>query len=275
MMPTSANSSPTRIDHSGDILRLCEELKLAKGEINFQTEKMKSLETQLARERTARESAEERAQRLESGDKPGEDGVIGDVKRDSLASMLGSSVASSGPTDLQTQIVRLQATMDEMKQQMEAYRSRAESAETERDEARQSLAEMVETKRAEIATDSSFRSTSKSRRMMNKRKDQAQGDPAQGNGHAIGPYVPRSTSPTAAALLEKAGLEEGQPITPEQVKILTQLLSQEVLGNGTTQKGGGESALMHHGRPLSAAAIVVIFGVALMGWMNTWPKVDR
>jgi hypothetical protein len=48
--PSSANSSPTRTDHSGDILRLCEELKLAKGELSSQAERMKGLESQLALE---------------------------------------------------------------------------------------------------------------------------------------------------------------------------------------------------------------------------------
>ena len=67
--PSAASSSPTRTDHSSDILRLCEELKLAKGELNSQAERMKRLETQLERERSARASAEERAQQLESSDK--------------------------------------------------------------------------------------------------------------------------------------------------------------------------------------------------------------
>ncbi|EMC98536.1 hypothetical protein BAUCODRAFT_48418, partial [Baudoinia panamericana UAMH 10762] len=141
-LPTSNSSSPTRIDHSGDILRLCEELKLAKGELTSQSEKMKSLENELAQERTARESAEERAQRLERRDSPTKDD-------DGAARETDTAVSPTSPPDLQTQLDRLRASMDEMKQTMETYRQRAETAEAERDEVRQSLAEMVEQKRKE------------------------------------------------------------------------------------------------------------------------------
>lgn len=258
--PVSNSASPTRTDHSSDILRLCEELKLAQGKINTQSEKMKSLEDQLAQERTAREVAEERAQKLESGK-----AESGKEKR----SFFGSLGTSSGNiTDLQSQVTKLQSTMDEMKQQMEQYRRRAESAESERDDARQSLSELVEAKRADMA-DTTPHGVSK--RRTPKKHDSPQ-NKHETNGHAIAPTPP---SPTAVTLLEKAGLQEGQPITPEQAKILTQLLSQEVLGKPFMDQGGGESALVYHGRPLSAAALVVICGVALMSWMNTWPKVER
>lgn len=267
--PSSGDSSPVRTDHSSDILRLCEELKLAKGEINSQTEKMKSLESQLAQERIARESAEERASRLESSKKDGET-----EKAEAPRSRSFFPSLSSGTSDLQAQITRLQSTMDEMKQQMEQYRRRAEAAESDRDEARQTLAELVESKRSENAIESTSRNASKSRKSK-KNKDAPNGQPHELNGHAVSSTAAQPSSPTAVTLLERAGLEEGQPITPEQAKLLTQLLSQEVLGVSSLEKGGGESALMYHGRPLSAAAIVVVFGVALMGWMNSWPRVER
>lgn len=267
--PMSTGSSPTRLDHSSDILRLCEELKLAKVEITSQTKKMKSLESELAQERTARESAEERAAQLASTKA---DAETEKTEAPKSRSFFGS--ISSGTSDLQAQISKLQTTMDEMKQQMESYKRRAETAEAERDEARQSLAELVESKRAELNPEEVPRGQSKSRKST-RRKAAANGQPIEANGHAVTPYTVPS-SPTAVTLLERAGLEEGQPITPEQAKLLTQLLSQEVLGATGLEKGGGESALLHHGRPLSAAAIVVIFGVALMGWMNTWPpRVER
>lgn len=267
--PGSTSNSPVRTDHSGDILRLCEELKLAKGEISSQTEKMRNLESQLAQERTARESAEERASRLESSKKEGEAEKTEAPKPRSFFSSL-----SSGTSDLTAQIARLQSTVDEMKQQMEQYRRRAEIAETERDEARQTLAELVEAKRSANAEESGSRNASKSRKSK-KNRDAGSPQARETNGHAISPSTPQPSSPTAVTLLERAGLEEGQPITPEQAKLLTQLLSQEVLGASSLQQGGGESTLLYHGRPLSAAALVVIFGVALMGWMNSWPRVER
>ncbi|TKA64605.1 hypothetical protein B0A55_10299 [Friedmanniomyces simplex] len=244
-LPGSSSSSPTRPDHSGDILRLCEELKLAKGELSNQSERMKSLESELAHERTARESAEERAQRFERRDSP--------TKNDERAVSAFDEAVSptsppSSPPDLQTQLDRLTASMDEMKQQMERYRQRAETAEVERDEARQSLAEMVEQKRRENADRGvNGRSTSKGRKSPVKRTpSQLDGKTVEPNGHAV---APQPGSPTCEILLERAGVEEGQPITLEQAKIMTQLLTQEVLHPRRAGDGGSESALAYYGRP--------------------------
>ena len=131
--PTSESNSPTRTDHSSDILRLCEELKLAKGQLNNQSERMKTLEDELAQERTARETAEERAQRLEEGER--RDSPRDNVSNESEeAEPMGKEVTDYSPPNLQVQLDRLRTSMDEMKQQMEAYRRRAETAEAERDE---------------------------------------------------------------------------------------------------------------------------------------------
>ena len=263
-LPGSASSSPTRMDHSGDILRLCEELKLAKGELSNQSERMKTLETELARERTARESAEERAQRLERRDSPTNNGDRGSPDAD-------EAISPTSPPDLQTQLDRLTASMDEMKQQMERYRQRAETAEVQRDEARQSLAEMVEQKRKENAERTNGRSPSKGRKSPPKRTPvldiKNSGEP---NGHA---GAPQPSSPTCEALLERAGVEEGQPITFEQARIMTQLLSQEVLNSQGVSDG--ERTLVYYGRPYGSAAAVVVFGLILMSWVNGWPKVER
>ena len=281
--PSSANSSPTRMDHSGDILRLCEELKLAKGELSSQAERMKGLETQLEQERMARESAESRALRLESSDHKEASAVAEkeEEKHDSPQSTTEAN-ASNLP-DLQTQLERLQATMDEMKQQMESYRMRAENAETERDEAQTTLAEMVEQKRAENAA-LAARSASRSRRNSSKTRSSTRSRSKQ-NGHAVSPSLSTTRSPTGVTLLEKAGLEEGQIITADQARILQQFLDQEVLGLSNKIAGGNsgtvtasaqhDNALTYHGRPLTGAALVVVLGVCLMGWMNNWPRVDR
>jgi hypothetical protein len=281
--PSSANSSPTRMDHSGDILRLCEELKLAKGELSSQAERMKGLETQLEQERMARESAESRALRLESSDhkEASAEAEKEEEKHDSPQSTTEANI--SNPPDLQTQLERLQATMDEMKQQMESYRMRAENAETERDEAQTTLAEMVEQKRAENAA-LATRSASRSRRNSSKTRSSTHSRSKQ-NGHAVSPSMLTSRSPTGVTLLEKAGLEEGQIITADQARILQQFLDQEVLGLSNKIAGGNsgtvtaseqhDNALTYHGRPLTGAALVVVLGVCLMGWMNNWPRVDR
>ena len=265
--PASENNSPTRMDHSSDILRLCEELKLAKGELTNQSERMKTLENELAQERTARESAEERAQRLEHGDRR-------DSPRDSFSSETAQTEATAkaishdSTPDLQVQLDRFQTSMDEMKQQMESYRQRAETAETERDEAQETLAELVEQKRRENSEGTDARSPSKSRRSPTKPSPSLSNQSSEPNGHAISPA---RLSPTSDILLERAGVEEGQPITPEQAKMITQFLTQEVL----SPRQDGESSLAYHGRPIASAAAVILVGVVLMSWMNGWPKVER
>ncbi|KAF2163151.1 hypothetical protein M409DRAFT_26595 [Zasmidium cellare ATCC 36951] len=267
----SASSSPTRTDHSGDILRLCEELKLAKGELSSQSERMKSLENDLAQERTARENAEERAQRLEQGprlDSPTNEGHPS-------AGNSPSSYSDTAP-DLQAQLDRLRTSMDEMKQQMESYRQRAEEAETERDEARQTLAELVEQKRKENAdlSGKSTRSSSKSPRTPAKRSFQFDGTTSpEPNGHALAPANVRS--PTSVSLLERAGVEDGQPITKEQAQIITQFLSQEVLGPQARSRTGEGDSLLYYGLPYGSFAAVVVLGYIAMTWVNGWPKVER
>jgi hypothetical protein len=277
--PPSEATSPTRPDHSSDILRLCEELKSAKGEITNQSERMKLLESGLAQERSARGAAEERVQRLEERR---------DSPRDSFNDDLGSSASTEypkdGPPDLQVQLDRLRLSMDEMKQQMESYRRRAETAESERDEVRQSLAELVEQKRRENSERTGVRASgTTSPRTSGKQpipatlsrsisSDPSKADPSLPNGHAI---PPTPLSPTSYVLLERAGVEEGRPITPEQAKLLTQFLTQEVLRGVDPDKGLLVGERRYHGREIVSAVAVVMVGVCMMGWMNGWVKVDR
>jgi hypothetical protein len=270
--PPSANSSPTRGDHSSDILRLCEELKLAKGELSDQSERMKHLEQELQRERSARESAEERAHRLEQGEKRDAPADDAPVTEEPIPT---SNTQDSAP-ELQIQIDKLRSTMDEMKQQMEAYRQRAEKAETERDEAHQTLAELIEQKRKEhIAEAESTQLESEPSHSLAKRALQLDSSFEHANGHAA--VLASSTSPTTRSLFQRAGVEEGQPITPEQAKMLTRFLTQEVLHSDpkTQLAYDPENALAYYGVPYGSFAAVVVLGYIAMTWINGWPKTDR
>lgn len=267
--PPSASSSPTRMDHSSDILRLCEELKLAKGELSNQSERMKNLETELAHERTARESAEERAQRLEQRRDSPRDSFSGE-----LAAIETKDLQSTtdNPPDLQVQLDRLKSSMDEMKLTMESYRQRAENAESERDEARQSLADLIEQKRRENTDANTVRPSSRGKPSPTKRNFPSDAKEAQPNGHAI-PPIP--SSPTSEALLERAGVEEGTPITPEQAKILTQFLSEQVLSPGKAGNAGERDVVKYYSVPTVSAVSIFLVGCVVMRWINAWEKVER
>lgn len=273
--PPSLSSSPTRTDHSSDILRLCEELKLAKGELSNQSERMKNLENELAQERTARESAEERAHRAEQGERRDSPTNQGHPSAESSPNSRNTHDHGDPTPELQIQLDRLRTSMDEMKQQMEAYRRRAESAEAERDEARHTLAEMVELKRmenSELASDT-VRSPSKLPVSSSGRPEPLAGRSLEPNGHAVGPSP--INSPTSVSLLERAGLEDGQPITKEQAEIITQFLSQEVLGPQPGTRFDRDSAFLYYGVPYGSFAAVVILGYVAMTYINGWPKVER
>lgn len=267
--PPSANSSPTRADHSSDILRLCEELKLAKGELSNQSERMKSLETELAHERIARESAEERAQRLEQRRDSPRDSFSGDL---STMQAKDTPASAESASDLQVQLDRLKSSMDEMKQQMESYRQRAENAESERDEARQSLADLVEQKRRENAEANTVRPSSRGKPSPTKRSFASDTKDAHPNGHAI---TPAPASPTSDILLERAGVEEGAPITPEQARILTQFLSEQVLGPAKATGSRDGDAARYFGLPAVSALSVLLVGCVVMRFINAYEKVER
>ena len=278
VQPPLIAGSPTRIDHSSDIVRLCEELKIAKGELSHQGERMRSLEHELAQERTARESAEERALNLETDrrrDSPRDSYVNEETGR--LEEL--EKLPSEPVPDLQAQLDRLHASMDEMKIQMEAFRQRAEAAESDRDETRQTLADMIEQKRKdnEAAKESNPRARSRSSRSTKKTtKLETLITPSSEDASNLASTPSLiSTHPTSELLLENAGIEAGQPITREQAKVLTQFLAQEILRPPQNSSAGGKNARAYYGVPITSAAAIVLLGVVLMNWGNGWPKVER
>jgi hypothetical protein len=298
------NGSLIRNDHSSDIIRLCEELKLAKGELTTQSKRMQTLESELAQERTARESAEERAERLERAD-----------RRDSPTNHESQPSSSNATYDeavaLRGELERVQATVDEMKSQMEAYRRRAEGAEFDRDQARQSLAELIEQKRRENAdltlTPAATRPSSSSSNsehagtihLNGRALSSSSSSSFQNQSRAFSPDSPTSTTTSftsfssqtsASSLFSRAGIDADskQPITHEQARLLAQFLAQEVFSKGNLQHeekktlallatatAQSPSALMYYGVPYGSFAAVVLLGVVAMSWVNGWAKVER
>ena len=276
--PPSNNTSPTKTDHSSDILRLCEELKLAKGELSSQSKRMRSLENELANERLARESAEERAARLEERRDSARDGSASDGGIDPR---LAERQMDHGSRGVPNSKGGLHSSTDAMKHCMEAYRKRAETAEAERDQVKQTLAEMVQEKRKANAgqTHTSVQPTSNTHAASTQEpafQTLEDTSPHHLNGQARSPTLP--TSPTSHTLLERAGVEAGRPITPEQAKVLTQFLSQEVLGaqaQGQAFDHKSDKMTKYGGIEAASALSLVVMGWCLMRWLNAWEKIDR
>lgn len=170
---TSSISSPSKGASStgpGDqvqIAQLMEALSASKKELEAYNTKVKEMEDMLAQERLARESAEERAQRLEmerrdSKHTSPENEKHTDVEMNGSIIPKPSEVAlkedkSSADDDAETKTIsedpsmRMQQRLDQvlsemssMKVQMEEYRARAENAEESSARDRKTLAEMIE-----------------------------------------------------------------------------------------------------------------------------------
>ncbi|THX79328.1 hypothetical protein D6D04_05241 [Aureobasidium pullulans] len=263
------NGSPTRADHSQALLILTHELKLAKDQIPSLVDRVKGLEEQLKQERNARESAEERASLLESSQKTSEDQEDASSNAQQDESPKDEPVQDDTP-NLQSQLDRLRAAMDDMKTQMEAYRRRAETAESQRDDAHQSLAEMVEQKRKENAEIQRQQETLSTAQSSN-----AESDPSASNGHASAPFAEGSLY----SLLSEAGINANAALSSEQAASIQRLLARKM--PLTQHDASSDSSdklkeqITHHGLPLGSGFIVVVVGMALMHYLDGWEKLHR
>lgn len=212
----ASNGSPTRPDHSQALLILTQELKLAKDQIPSLEDRVRILENELQMERSARETAEERAQKLETSSITDSMEPAGS---DPIPIPGRAGVELTTEPDLQGQLERLRATMDDMKQHMESYRRRAEKAESERDEARQTLAEMVLQKRAENAKAQRRQSGSSS-------PDGTTADDHLSSLGSNGHVESTRNEISITTLLEKAGLKGHEALTNEHATSLRQLLTE-------------------------------------------------
>lgn len=323
----SFSNSPTRLEsHSSQILSLVEALSLAKKEIDSQGDRVKQLESLLKREKKARESAEERARRLMAGQSYQDDERGGKLEQDTSQPSLdasretnlesGSDISSASTNDqsdttmiattsetpeqlhLQTEHVDASTTrlqkrldqmvreMDQMKAQMESYKRRAEGAETER----ASLAEMIESIRAEAAG----KEAASNGNMVYPLNHTS----LKGRVAAIPPALdqPRQTSglwngTSSSSSSSSSSLHSRKPLNGtvtasgsqiEKESSTLQALERSMaatlqsLGNGgsTAQSRGGRDMAMQSAPYVSMVGVVLI-GVGIMTWLNGWQKGDR
>lgn len=296
-----ADSSPIRSDSHPQISSLADALTSAKKEIESQSLRLKDLEELLAQEKIARESAEERAQRFEReslGDRgdakvrdlPDTTTVNGishvtDLPTESEQNETSTSENdSSSPTMSDAATARLQqrlelmvAEMDEMKQQMDNYRQRAETAEAENATHRKTLAEMVEKIRQDDSeralraakkrlsrsdSDSGFETASAS--IDGREEDEAE------EGEITIIREKDLDGDAAGSLLRRASVQNGRPVSPEQAAELEKVISHALATRPIRQ-----DAALTHGGPAASIFGIVLIGVGLMAWLNSYPKVER
>jgi hypothetical protein len=242
---------------------------------------MRDLEEMLQKERQARELAEEVAKRLEL---QSEARTNGQTKSNTEGSIIeeafeppleavetneenvpepsstgDSTVVPQEISDstllLEKRLESMLADMQEMREQLESFKLRAETAEAERDTDRKTLAEMVE----KIRLDESARRSSSTER-------------ARSPGHPVDQLLNGKSElvkSTIGPLLEKSGLANGD------------------IAGSVSEAEPGQAAvgtlsrppppLLYSTTPYASMLGVVLIGMGVMAYLNGWqpPKVDR
>ncbi|KAH8599243.1 cytoplasm to vacuole targeting protein-like protein Vps64 [Bisporella sp. PMI_857] len=275
--------SPVRQEPTSQIISLVEALATAKKELEAQGARLRDLEESLQKERRARELAEEVAKQLEI--QAGVPTTTEDTREGADTSILEeafepplersdakNSEESEQPKEIDTKAIaastalleqhleKMALEMQNMKDHMESFKTRAEKAEAERDNARITLAQMVE----KIRLNESARSSSTERARSPARR-RARSQSRLTNGDA-------ATLEMLESLVGKATLENGNAITAgkedEFARHLTGTLS---------RPPGGHDPLLYHTTPYASILGVVLIGMGLMAYLNGWqpPKVER
>lgn len=264
------NGSPVRGDASSQVSSLIEALNTARKELDLQNIKLKDLEGLLTQERQARETAEEKVHNLEQNrQNDGARNLDGDtqINVDAAGTRAVDAEISSR---LQARIESLVAEMGEVKNQMEDYRRRAENAEEDRRIARSSLAEMVEKIRADEAEKLTRSMPSPERKSGRVSPTFSESPTLDGSGDASnGDLSNGHLEEIAGTLLKKAGLQNGRPVTPEQITQLEKAVNRAL----ATRPRKGDQVVQ--AAPYASIVGVVVLGLGLMAYLNGWQKVDR
>ena len=266
------SGSPTG-PHSSQILTLVEALSSAKKELESQAARVKNLEDLLQQERSARESAEERARRLESNASARpvpEDVELADTANtdytevprpprpwsevNGTTHVPTADVAASTDDTLQDQLDAMVAQMAEMKKDLEQYHKRAEVAEDDASTTRTSLAEMVSRLRKENAAAA----------------DEAEKEldgVLKGTDGAMSPDATTSTSSTST--LSKSGPYASNGPVRAPSRLPEQL--ERALAN-VLRDSNGNPDMLAQTAPYASMLGVVLLGVGLMAYLNSWQK---
>lgn len=309
--PISGLSSPNKPESSSQILSLVEALTSAKKEIDSQGDRVKQLEDLLRQERKARESAEERARRLENpqptlveGDgtsdkRSNRDDSEEDLQRwtssdrstnrDSTAPIDGSPPSEAdqtqspqvhqSPEDIHKQTAAVDASTSRLQQRLDLM-----------------LAEMDEMKshmerykrRAELAEEES---TSARKTLAEMVESIRAADPNTTNKN-LRPRFPDSLAMDAnsntditgnthlandltAAIIRSSGLPNGTGGNGTDAEGHKRQLLEAVATALATRDQQDERVYLSGSAPYASMLGVVLIGVGIMTWLNGWAKVER
>ncbi|KAI0883880.1 uncharacterized protein GGS22DRAFT_27004 [Annulohypoxylon maeteangense] len=285
------NISPVRQDsNTSQILQLTEALNSAKREIESQSTRMRDLEETLLKERQARELAEELARRLEESATAKTNGVP--VKSDTQETALeaafeppveeASTPVTNGVTDeikkavpqaeaieasathLHAQIESMVLEMKDLRQQLETFKQRAETAEAERDADRKSLAEMA----LQIRRDVEAReAAAKEKALVDSRAIENTNNPIVKSKNS--PNLVRKSSTGSTSTPSSPGELADQPTLSRANTITPQSAAPGLLSHNQA---------LTDSIPYASMMGVVIIGMGLMAYINGWqpqPRLER
>ncbi|KAL1640613.1 hypothetical protein SLS58_006808 [Diplodia intermedia] len=270
---------------SFQITTLVEALNNAKKDFEMQSARLKEVEDLLVQERLARESAEERAQRLELERKKDVAGNVvetytngvNDIAAEEASAATDDSVSAKTITteppqtsepgastaQLQQHIESMVAEMDRMRQEMETYKQRAEKAESESARDRQTLAEMIESIR-EQETERAAKMSQGSKSENNQGQDTTVDfDGAQDRIAQDGDT--KDSSPRSTSIAREI-IQNGRLLQSEQGAV-----SKENGPHALVTKSQGGEQLAHVG-PYASMVGVVVLGLSIMAYINGWQK---
>ncbi|PFH56059.1 hypothetical protein XA68_17130 [Ophiocordyceps unilateralis] len=274
----TSSPAPVRQENVNQIIQLTEALNNAKRDMEFQNVRVRELELMLQKEREARELAEELARRFEESANVqammtgSADGVcsgsvdVASQPAPDAADFQGVVTEDSEEAEdaapepspaLQSRIETMDKQMRNLREQMDMWRRRCEAAEAERDEGRQSLADMVVRLRAEEAKRGTSRVTrsSRSRRGRSGLRDQfdTEVSPPEANGSMSGP----DRRPA------------GDVLSSGDARGVSMAIGS---GDGTAQAAadGLREYYVEAGLPYASMLGVVLIGMSLMAYINGW-----
>ncbi|KAG6011486.1 hypothetical protein E4U43_008277 [Claviceps pusilla] len=291
-------ASPVRQENLNQIIQLTEALKNAKRDIESQTARMRELEEMLKKEREARELAEDLAKRLEAtaheqvngpvaltsndyhpiieaNSEPEDDADGGDVEPLQLVPEPQGTHRAGSVHDveasLQTRIDIMDEQMKDLRDQLEQLKHRCESAESERDESRKSLGEMVVQLRAEeakrIAAEEWRRvqSRTRSRTWSRSRSRCSELTLIGRSGDEAAPVaaaerLSSEMMPDKSAVVAKNESDDG--MTLSRTNTITPLSSQRGLSS--------RYELFQDVLPYASMIGVVLIGMGVMAYINGW-----
>lgn len=261
--PTTNGStqSPTG-QQSSQILSLVSALEIAKKELDSQNTHIQQLEDMLKQERTAREAAEERARKIEATSsarpiKMIEEDESTDDEVDKPALVTGEAADPIVPDEqlLQQKLESMVAEMQRMRNDIEQANKRADTAEKDANNARSSLAEMIERIKKENE------STSDEHEQASQLRD------SDLNGSADLTEIGEGS---ATRSKHGSRMANGHVRTPSRLPHAVESVMATVL-----RENYNSGEVTAQSAPYVSMVGVVLIGVGLMAYLNSWQKGDK